>query len=295
MYFVASFSKPFVDLWHKIVDSGPKWLVALIIIVVAWLLARLARKLVQKAVGRTSTQGHIDILIAHGVSTLIIALGVIFALSELGMSLSAALAAIGLASVGIGFALQDILGNLFAGVILLIQHPFTIGDQIRVGEQEGIVETVRIRDTQVLTYDGERIYIPNKTVFNNPIINYTSTPALRRDIRIGIKYAADIGKARRIAVDALAASAGVLGQPAPVVMVESEEEFVALVLRFWTDSDRNRCMKVNSDILERMLEDLQAAGIDFLHEIPPEAKDGVEPEEEQELDATQVMDELPPE
>lgn len=275
--FSGSVGQPFVDLWNRIVKIGPEWLVALAVIVVAWILARLLRKLVQKVVGRTSTEGHIDILIARGVEAVIIAIGVILALSEVGMSLSVAMAALGLMSVGIGFALKDILGNLLAGVILLVQHPFTIGDQVRVGEQEGTVENVRVRDTQVLTYDGERVFIPNQTVFNSPIINYTSTPTLRNDIRIGIKYAEDIEKARQIAVKILSTSVGTKNQPRPVVLVESEEEYVALILRFWVESDRNRNLKIRSDIVERLLEAFQADDIDFLHEVREGANVQVKP------------------
>lgn len=263
-----SLKQPFVDLWHKIVDIGPKWLVALAMLLIAWLLAKLVGRLVQKAIGRTSTEGHVDILIARGASASIIVLGVILALTEVGMSFGHVVTALGLASVGIGFALQDILGNLFAGVLLLVQHPFTIGDQIRVGEQEGFVETVRVRDTQLLTYGGERVFIPNRTVFSSPIINYSSTPSLRRDVRIGIKYAADIENARQVALETLSGISGVLRQPPPVVLVESEEEHVALILRFWTESDRNRGLKVNSAVVERLLERYQAEGIDFLHESP---------------------------
>jgi small conductance mechanosensitive channel len=286
-------SQPFVEFWHRIVNVGPKWLVALAILLVAWILARLVRKLVQKVVGRTSTEGHIDILLARGVEAVILGIGVILALTEVGMSLSAAMATIGLASVGIGFALKDILSNLFAGIILLIQHPFTIGDQVRVGEQEGTVENVRVRDTQVLTYDGERVFIPNQTVFNSPIINYTSTPTLRNDIRIGIKYAEDIEKARRIAVKTLTSSVGVVSRPAPVVLVEAEDEFVALVLRFWVESDRNRNLKIRSDIVERLLKAFQADGIDFRHEVREGANVEVEPPAGP--DETQELDMLPPE
>jgi small conductance mechanosensitive channel len=263
-----SVQQPFVDLWHKMVNIGPRWLVALVILIVAWLLAKLVGKVVQKAIGRTSTEGHVDILVARGASAAIMVLGVMLALTEVGLDFGHVITTLGLVSVGIGFALKDILGNLFAGVLLLVQHPFTIGDQIRVGNQEGFVETVRVRDTQLLTYDGERVFIPNSTVFSSPIINYSSTPSLRKDVRIGIKYAAEIEKARRLALETLTGIPGVLRQPEPVVMVEAEEDHVALILRFWTESDRNRGLKVNSAVVERLLERYQAEGIDFMHECP---------------------------
>jgi small conductance mechanosensitive channel len=248
----ASVGQAFTDLWHKIADIGPKWLVALAVLIIAWLLARLVRFLVQKAISKTSTQGHVDLLLARGAAGLVLLAGIVVALSEVGMSFSAALATLGLASVGIGFALQGVLSNLFAGIILLIQHPFTIGDQIRVGEQEGVVENIRVRDTQVLTYDGQRVFIPNKTVFDSPIVNYSSTTTLRVDIRVPLAEDADVGKARESALKVLGASEGVLEQPEPVVLLDTDKENRVLVLRFWTDSDRNRELKLKSAILEQL-------------------------------------------
>lgn len=293
----GSFSQHFEDLWRRIVDSGPRWLIAALILAVAWLLAKLVRRLVQKAIGRTSTQGHVDILVSRGVAALVLAAGVILALSELGMSLSAALAALGLASVGIGFALRDILGNLFAGILLLIQHPFTIGDQIRVGEQEGVVENIRVRDTQILTYNGERVFIPNSTVFNNPIINYTSTQSIRMDIQLRIKHVEDIDRARGLAADVLAGTPGVLDQPAPVVMVDSEDDAVVLTLRFWTDSDRNRKARLHSDIIETVVKEFGAGSIATFHQTGEE--EGAThslPDEDgtPESGDTRPMDPLPP-
>lgn len=255
---VASVGQAFTDLWHKIANVGPKWLVALVILVITFIVAHFVRKLVQKAVGRASRQGNVDLLIARGASVLVWLLGIILALSEIGMSFTAALAALGLASVGIGFALQGVLSNLFAGVILLIQHPFVIGDQIRVGEQEGVVENIRVRDTQVLTYGGERVFIPNKTVFDSPIINFSSTSTLRFDLRVKVPCDADVGKAREIATKVLEGSSGVLPQPQPIVLLEPDKENVILVLRFWADSDRNRELKLKSAIMESLEGELKA-------------------------------------
>jgi len=263
--FMASFwntiGDPFVNLWHKIADYGPRWLVALVIMVVAYLLSRLVKSLVERAVGRVSTEGYINILIARGASAVVLGIGVLLALGEIGMSLSGALAAVGLASVGIGFALKDVLGNLFAGITLLIQHPFTIGDQVQIGGQEGVVENVRVRDTQMLTYSGERVYIPNQMVFENPIINFTSTPSLRLDVTVGVRYDEDLEKAKRILKRIMEGTTGVLEQPEPAVLVETESECVVLVMRFWMGSDRNRRLKVKSDVRELVIKAFNMEGI----------------------------------
>ncbi len=270
----------FIEIWQKMVQLGPRWVVAIAILIITWAVARLLRRTVQKIISKTSTQGHIDILISRGVSAVLIGIGVVLALSILGMSLSAALATIGLASVGIGFALQDILSNLFAGVILLLQHPFTIGDQVRVGDLEGVVENVRVRDTQILTYNGERIYIPNKVVFNGPIINYTSTQTLRVDLPIKIKHAEDIDLAKKTAKGVLRGFPGIMKQPVPVVLVKSESKEVELILRFWIDSDRNKSQRLRSDVTEAVLNELREKGIPTIHE-PREAPLPKSPEDEE--------------
>lgn len=271
MPYIASFwdtiKQPFINFWNSLIESGPNYLVAAIIVLFAWLLSRLVKRAVQRTVGRISTHGHINILIAQMAGWVVLGMGIIVALAQIGMSLSAALAAVGLASVGIGFALKDVLSNLFAGIILLIQHPFTIGDQVQIGMDEGVVENVRVRDTQILTYEGERVYIPNQTVFSNPIINYTSTPALRLDVRVSVRYDADLQRCRRILENIMRAEPGVLENPEPVVLVEAESESVVMVMRFWMGSDRNRRLQVESDILQKAIAAFNAAGIDIPYPI----------------------------
>ncbi|MCG2795606.1 MAG: mechanosensitive ion channel [Actinomycetia bacterium] len=265
LYITASFwdtiRQPFIAFWHKLTESGPEWLLALVIMVVAYLLSKLVRSLVEKAVGRVRTEGYVNILIARAASAVILGIGFLLAMSQVGMSLSAVMATVGFVSVGIGFALRDVLSNLFAGITLLVQHPFTIGDQVQIGGQEGVVENVRVRDTQILTYAGERVYVPNQTVYSSPIINYTSTPSLRIDVRVGVRYDEDLVKAKRILKRMMEGTTGILDQPEPAVLVEAESECVVLVMRFWMGSDRNRRLKAQSDVLELAIKAFNREGI----------------------------------
>lgn len=292
---MTSISQPFVNLWNKFIEAGPRYLVAIAILLIAWLVSRIAATLIKKSIGRTSTQGHVDILIARTVSGIILGIGLILALSEVGMSLTGLLAAVGLASVGIGFALQDVLSNLFAGIILLLQHPFTIGDQVMIGQEEGTVENVRIRDTQVLTYEGERVYIPNQMVFSNPIVNYTSTPSLRIDVRIGIRYDDDVDKARRLIKEVLESKNGILEQPQPMILSEAEPEALILVARFWMDSDRNRRLNVQSEVLELIVKSFNSAGITIPYPIRTiEFRANQEAEVDTDTNKTRMMKTIPP-
>ncbi|MBN1288754.1 MAG: mechanosensitive ion channel [Actinobacteria bacterium] len=291
----TSVSQPFTDLWNKFIEAGPRYVMALAILVTAWLVSRLAKTLIKKSISRASTQGHIDILIARIVSGIILGIGFLLALGEIGISLSGLLAAVGLASLGIGFALQDILSNLFAGIILLLQHPFTIGDQVMIGQEEGTVENVRIRDTQILTYEGERVYIPNQMVFSNPIVNYTSTPSLRIDVRISIRYDADVDKARRLIKEVLKSKNGILEQPEPMILSEAEPEALILVARFWMGSDRNRRLNVQSEVLELIVKSFNSAGITIPYPIRTvEFLPNQEADADTDITKTRMMKTIPP-
>jgi small-conductance mechanosensitive channel len=115
-----------------------------------------------------------------------------------------------------------------------------------------VVENIRVRDTQMLTYSGERVFVPNKTVFDNPIINYSSTSTLRIDLRVQLAEDADVEAKRRQALKVLESTDGVLQQPQPVVLIEPEKDAVVMVLRFWADSDRNRELKLKSAVMEAL-------------------------------------------
>lgn len=298
MYKIASFwtsiSQPFVNLWHKLAEAGPKWLVALAILAIAWAISKIASNIIKKSIGRTSTQGHVDILIARTVSAVILGIGLILALGEIGVNFTGLLTALGLVSVAIGFALREVLSNLFAGIILLLQHPFTIGDQVLIGNEEGRVENVRISDTQVLTYKGERVFIPNRTVFSSPIINYTSTPTQRVDVRTRICYGDDIDKARRLVKEVLDSLTGVLDQPEPVVLVETDPDSLCLVARFWMDSDRNRLLKVQSDVLELIVKSFNSAGVATPYSVAVPEANTEKDTGEVGITKTRMMDPIPP-
>ena len=169
----ASVGKAFTDLWHDIVNVGPKWLVALAVLIIAWLLARLVRLLVQKAISKTSTQGHVDLLIARGAAGLVLLAGIVVALSEIGMSFSAALAALGLASIGIGFALQGVLSNLFAGVQLAMTQPIRIDDAVIVENEWGTVEEITSTYVVLKLWDWRRMIVPLTYFIEKPFQNWT--------------------------------------------------------------------------------------------------------------------------
>jgi len=115
---------------------------------------------------------------------------------------------LGLGSVAIGFAFQDIFKNFLAGVLLLLNEPFQLNDQIVVGDFEGTVEEISIRSTQIRTYQGERVVIPT-----SPITVLTDRPFRRTDLEIGLDYNTPLPKALEVLLEAMQGVEGVLAEP----------------------------------------------------------------------------------
>lgn len=115
---------------------------------------------------------------------------------------------LGLGSVAIGFAFQDIFKNFLAGVLLLLNEPFQLDDQIVVGDFEGTVEEISIRSTQIRTYQGERVVIPT-----SPITVLTDRPFRRTDLEIGLDYNTPLPKALEVLLEAMQGVEGVLAEP----------------------------------------------------------------------------------
>jgi small-conductance mechanosensitive channel len=142
---------------------------------------------------------------------------------------------LGLSSVAIGFAFQDIFKNFLAGVLLLLNEPFRLGDQIIVDDFEGTIEDITIRSTQIKTYQGERIVIPNSIVFTSPVQVLTAMPHRRTDLALGVDYNTDLPEAMQILLKTVSSVPGVLATPAPEVdAVGFGDSSIDLMVRFWT-------------------------------------------------------------
>jgi hypothetical protein len=121
------------------------------------------------------------------------------------MNVSALVTGLGLTGFALGFALKDVLSNLLSGIMLLLYRPFNIGDHIRMGEYEGTIETIRMRDTLVRAADGRLIVIPNTKLITEVVVN--NTYARQPDAEAGGGDAAAAATTRRPATSAAAATA----------------------------------------------------------------------------------------
>jgi len=261
---IADISRGFIKLYNDFVEWVPYVFVALIVILIFIALARTVRKIVRAAMAKTSIDGHVDLLVAQIAYIGTITVGIVVALGILQVNLAALFTGLGIAGFAIGFAMKDILGNFLSGIILLTQRPFTVGDGVVIDDIWGTVVNIRVRDTQIKTYDGRLVYIPNNTLSTSNIINLTAFPERRADVDVGVAYGSDIAKAAKVCLSAVADIDGVLKDPIPEVLVTGfADSAITLQVRVWIEQKNHNYLHVKSEVYREIKEALDAAGIEI--------------------------------
>lgn len=226
------------ELIGAIAARLPLIVVGLLFVVIGYLVAQYLARLTERGLVRTSADRTVVILSSRLVRFLIVLLFLILAFAIAGVNVGAALATLGLVGLALAFALQNILENFVAGVLLLTRKPFRAGDQVRAGDFEGTVDEIDLRVTKLVSYDGELVLIPNADVFRNPITNLTRRARRRSILRIGIDYRDDHDQAREVLLRALDDVDGVLSIPEPrVELVELSDSSVDFEILVWTLPD----------------------------------------------------------
>jgi small conductance mechanosensitive channel len=234
-----------VSEWSDIVisylaDEGPRWVFRLILVALIILVFFQLSKLVQKGVERAmnSSRNRMSYLlrrmITSSVRNLVMFLGVLIAISQLGISLAPLLAGLGIAGFIIGFALQDSLSNFASGIMILMYRPFDVGDVVDAAGVRGRVSSMSLVNTTFMTLDNQRLVVPNNMIWQSVITNVTAQRTRRVDLLFGISYGDDIEKAEKVLWDILKENEAVLDDPEPIVKVhELGESSVNFAVRPW--------------------------------------------------------------
>lgn len=160
-----------VKIFNELIALLPNIIIALLVLILCLAVASFAKSLARRiALRRLSHQGA-ALLLARLVHTSIVVVGFLIAISIVAPSFQAAdlVKMLGIGTVAIGFAFQNILQNFLAGILLLLQEPFRLGDLISVTGIEGNVSDIQARATIVTTKEGRQVIIPNATIFTNPV------------------------------------------------------------------------------------------------------------------------------
>lgn len=229
------------DLVGGAIKVIPAVLGALVVLFLTLYAARYAGRMVDSIVSKTINNTSLELLAKRTTAITVWLTGILIAclLVFPGLGLGDLIATLGLTSVAVGFAFQDIFKNFLAGVLLLIQQPFRIGDQIIITDYEGTVEEIDIRTTKVRTYEGELVIIPNSTVFTNAIQVRTAYRSRRTNLGVGVDYNTPLAEAQQLLETTIKSLEGVLEQPAVEIdLVNFGDSSIDFVVRYWTKSQQ---------------------------------------------------------
>jgi len=230
-----------IQEWALKEDGGVRWLKNTIFAILTLLIFKLLSGLAGKVTAAAVERSHLDI--SEGlrrfflgiVRKLVLVIGVILALSMLGVDIGPFIAAIGVGGFVVGFALQETLGNFAAGVMILMYRPFEIGNTVNAAGVTGKVIDINLVSTRFKTGDNQLIIVPNGKVWGDVIQNVTVQEKRRVDLVFGIGYDDDIDKAERILTEIVESHPKVLADPAPSVRLsELADSSVNFVVRPWT-------------------------------------------------------------
>ena len=230
-----------VDLLTK---EGPTLIFRLLLVLfILFAFVQLA-KLVQKGVDRALNSARVRIshllhrMIVSSVRNLVVLFGVLIAISQLGISLGPLLAGLGIAGFIIGFALQDSLSNFASGMMILMYRPFDVGDVVDAGGVNGKVSHMSLVNTTFMTFDNQKLIVPNNMIWQSVITNVTAQHTRRIDLMFGIAYEDDIERAERVLHEIVAANEAVLSDPEPQIKLhELGDSSVNFVVRPWVNTD----------------------------------------------------------
>lgn len=260
------------DLARGFVRLLPMIVVALIVITISWILARLTVYLLRRGLLARSLSHLLREVMARTGGMLVMLAGLYLVLRIAGLTQLAltVVGGTGLIGLVLGIAFREITENFLASLFLSLQQPFREGDLVEVAGVTGYVQRLTSRTTVLMTLDGNQVQVPNSTVFKSTIRNFTSNPNRRDDFIVGIGYDDSIPFAQEVALKVLAEHPAVLSEPEPLVLVESlGPSTVNLRVYFWLDGGQHSWLKVKSSVIRLVKRAFQDSGIS----LPDEARE----------------------
>jgi small conductance mechanosensitive channel len=248
------------------VQFMPKLVVAIAVFLVSLVLGNLAGRAVVRAAHKADEE--IKKLLRRLATITIIIVGTIVALDQVNFDVTGLVAGLGLAGFALGFAFQDIAKNFMAGILLLMQQPFCVGDAIEVSGYKGTVTDVDVRVTTIKAWDGQEIIVPNAEVYTSPITNYSRYPARRIVLDVGLGYEEDITRAQGVFLNAIRGIEDVLDDPVPAVYCRTlGSSAVEMQTHFWVDQTQSSLLEVTSEAVQALKEAAAREGMNLPYPI----------------------------
>jgi len=253
------------ELMTAVVQYVPRLLAGLGLLIAFWAVFRVVRHPLRAGLHRAGLHDKIiDLIVDRLLRYTVMLIGLVMALDQLGVNVGAALAGMGVAGIAVGFAAQDSVANVIAGILIFWDKPFVVGDWIKTEGEYGQVSNITMRTTRIRTPRNTYIVIPNKRIIDQVMENYSKHGKLRVDVPVGIAYKEDIPAAREALIAAVERiGAPIESEPAPQVVVSGlGDSSVNLEVRVWIEHADDQQGTIVT-VLEAAKLGLDAAGIEI--------------------------------
>lgn len=232
-----------------------------VLVVALWISAVLERKVLRDAVSDLSLRK----VAASAIRAVLMLVGILFALSAVGVDLTALSVLGGALGVGLGFGLQKLAANYVSGFVILFERSLRIGDTVRVDNFEGVVADIKTRYTLIRSLSGRESIVPNEKLITERIENLSlADPRILLSTDVTVGYDSDVDVVQRILIDAARTSDRVIADPAPAArLVKFGADGLEFALQFWIADPQNGQMNVRSDINLKIFKSLREAGIEI--------------------------------
>jgi small conductance mechanosensitive channel len=248
--------------YELIIDFGPKVLAAILMWVVGSIIFRYVLKGIEKVMDKREYEVSLKKFLLDLLGWIFKIVLILAVLGTVGVETTSFAAILAAAGLAIGLALQGSLGNFAGGVLILIFKPFKAGDFIKAQGESGTVKEITIFTTKLRTTDNKEIIIPNGSLSNGNITNFSTEPTRRVDVTFGVGYDSDIKTTKEVIMSVINANDLILKDPAPAVNVsELADSSINFFTRVWVNKDDY--WPVNFYMIENTKEALDAAGIEI--------------------------------
>ena len=236
---VGAIERYLQELPDKLIRFGVRMLLALVVFFIGVQLIKLIRKILRKSFEKRNVDVGVSRFLDSFVKVVLYILLLFMIASYFGLDVTSVVALVGSAGVAIGLAVQGSLSNFAGGVLILLLHPFKIGDYIRDSAgNEGTVQEVQLFYTRLITPDRHIVVVPNGTLANGNIMNMSTVNDRRMDIKVGISYDSDIRRAKEVLLGLLDDDPGVLqDQEKRVFVDELADNSVIINLRCYSTNE----------------------------------------------------------
>ncbi len=222
--------------FRQLIVMLPNLVVAAVLLAITLIGARIVRRLVRRVLPRVSASDTLNNLLTTMLYIFTLLVGTFFVLTVLNLdkTVTSLLAGVGIIGLALGFAFQDIAANFISGVIIAVQRPFNVGDVIETDKFFGTIERISLRTLNIRQTTGELVIMPNRKVFENPLINFTQQTMRRVDLECGVAYNSDLELVQQVVKQAVSAIPELVPErPLEVMFTAFAESAITFQVRFW--------------------------------------------------------------